>query len=99
MTRIGLSSTEIERVPTGSGSDPLDPLLGASRAMLLRDLDRWRTTSELAGRHGLAVGTVSEHLSILARALLVRAERHGRRVYYTQTALGSSLVEAHHGRR
>jgi len=99
MTRIGLSSTEVDRLPSGSGGDPLDPLLGTSRAMLLRDLDRWRTTSELATRHGLAVGTVSEHLSILARALLVRPERHGRRVYYMQTSLGASLVEVHRGRR
>jgi DNA-binding transcriptional ArsR family regulator len=99
MTRIGLSATDIDHLPTAGGGDPLDALLGTSRAMLLRDLARPRTTSELASRHGLAGGTVSEHLSILARALLVRAERHGRRVYYGQTRLGASLVEAHHGRR
>ena len=47
--------------------------MGASRAALLRDLARQRTTTELAGRHGLAIGTVSEHLSILANAQAVGA--------------------------
>ncbi len=76
-------------------SDGLDPLLGSSRAALLRDLGRPRSTTELAGRHGLAIGTVSEHLSILANARLVTAERRGRSVYYAHTVTGASLVDAH----
>jgi len=77
------------------GSDALHALLGASRAALLRDLVRPRTTSELATRHGLAVGTVSGHLSILAQTRLVSAHRRGRRVYYLRTPLGSLLVDPH----
>ena len=82
---------------TGAG-DALHALLGASRAALLRDLVRPRTTSELATRHGLAVGTVSGHLSILAQTRLVSAHRRGRRVYYLRTPLGSLLVDAPDGR-
>jgi DNA-binding transcriptional ArsR family regulator len=80
-------------VSGAGGTDALDPLLGASRAALLRDLVRPRTTSELATRHNLAVGTVSGHLSILANARLVSAHRRGRRVYYLRTPLGSLLVD------
>jgi DNA-binding transcriptional ArsR family regulator len=76
------------------GTDALQALLGASRAALLHDLVRPRTTSELATRHGLAVGTVSGHLSILARTRLVSAQRRGRKVFYLRTPLGSLLVDA-----
>jgi DNA-binding transcriptional ArsR family regulator len=81
------------RAGTG-GTDALHALLGASRAALLRDLVRPRTTSELATRHGLAVGTVSGHLSILAQTRLVSAHRRGRMVFYLRTPLGSLLVDA-----
>jgi len=85
---------EVRHGAPGGGTDALQALLGASRAALLRDLVRPRTTSELAARHGLAVGTVSGHLSILAQTRLVSAHRRGRRVYYLRSPLGSLLVDA-----
>jgi DNA-binding transcriptional ArsR family regulator len=86
-------TTEASPAPGGRRTDGLEALLGASRAALLRDLVRPHTTSDLATRHGLALGTVSGHLSILARAGLVSPHRRGRRVFYLRTPLGSLLVD------
>jgi DNA-binding transcriptional ArsR family regulator len=87
-------TTEPGPASGGRPDDGLEALLGASRAALLRDLVRPWTTSALAARHGLAVGTVSGHLSILARVGLVSAHRRGRHVFYLRTPLGSLLVDA-----
>jgi DNA-binding transcriptional ArsR family regulator len=87
-------TTEAGPAAGGRRGDGLEALLGASRAALLRDLARPRTTSDLADRHGLALGTVSGHLSIMARAGLVSAQRRGRRVFYVRTPLGQLLVDA-----
>jgi DNA-binding transcriptional ArsR family regulator len=38
--------------------------------------------SEIAGRLGLSVSLVSHHLRLLKGARLVRAERHGKQVFY-----------------
>ncbi len=72
--------------------DGLGPLLGVSRAALLRDLGVRRTTTELARRHQLAPATVSAHLSVMSAARLVSADRQGRHVYYAWSTLGARLV-------
>jgi DNA-binding transcriptional ArsR family regulator len=55
------------------------------------------TTSSLSAQLSLSPGTVSEHLSVLTAAGLLSSRRHGRRVLYSRTALGTTLV--HHQRR
>ncbi|WP_320068205.1 ArsR family transcriptional regulator [Micromonospora sp. RTGN7] len=76
----------------GSGADAL---IGTSRARLLRSLDTPGTPSQLAALHGLSLGTVGEHLSILLAAGTVTAARAGRSVWYSRTALGDALLAGH----
>ena len=52
------------------------------------------STQTLAGRHGLAPSTVSEHLTILHQAGLITRRRHRHEVMYAQTRLGTDLAEA-----
>jgi DNA-binding transcriptional ArsR family regulator len=80
-------------------ADGRNSILGATRAMLLADLQPGRTTSELGERHYLSAGTVSYHLRILHRAGLVTRTRSGKRVLYECTARGAGLltIPAHAG--
>jgi DNA-binding transcriptional ArsR family regulator len=77
-----------------TASSALAGVLGASRAALLSELDSPASTSELAGRTGLAAGGVSQHLTALRAAGLVTAHRTGRYVLYARTTIGESLVTA-----
>ena len=83
---------ELWQPVTAATSAALARLLGANRARLLTSLQEDATTTTLARRHDLAPGTVSEHLSALAGAGLVRAARSGRTVIYSLTPLGQSLL-------
>ena len=71
---------------------PLAALLGRTRATLLASVREPATTTVLARRHELAAATVSQHLSVLAAAGLVRSGRNGREVRYATTALGDALL-------
>jgi DNA-binding transcriptional ArsR family regulator len=73
---------------------PTPELLGATRARLLADLDRPRTTGELGDRHFLAISTVSYHLGILHRSGLVTRVREGNRVLYQHSSQASALLPA-----
>ena len=73
-------------------TDALERLIGATRASVLRDLRRPRTTSELSARLTFAPSTISEHVAALARAHLVVARRDGKRVFYECTNLGAALL-------
>lgn len=81
-----------EGTPRQRSADGISPLLGTSRAALLRDLDVARTTSELSERHSLAKATVSHHLGALAAAGLLVATRRGRNVDYQRSARGDLLL-------
>jgi DNA-binding transcriptional ArsR family regulator len=89
------------RVGTAVGRDraetrrrALDELLGESRAAVLCDLDRPRTTTQLSSRLRLAPATVSYHLGALVNAGLVLRKREGRQVLYDRTTHGDLLLEA-----
>lgn len=71
----------------------LGRLLGGTRAHILSTLTEPTTTSEMAVGLGLAVGGVSQHLTALRDAGLVRGHRSGRHVLYARTELGQRLVE------
>lgn len=85
-----------ERPPLAPGG-ALARLLGRTRALLLADLREPVSTSTLAARHGLALGTVSGHLGVLAAAGLAVRERHRHEVRYRWTELGAGLVRQEAG--
>lgn len=74
--------------------DHLAGLLGRSRAAILAMLSVPMTTSQIAQEMNNSVGTVSEHLSRLRSSGLLTSWRAGRRVYYRQTPLAATLVDA-----
>lgn len=67
-------------------------LLGRTRALLLTALGDPASTSRLSAAHGLALGTVSEHLGVLRAAGLVVRERQRHEVRYRRTELGDAVV-------
>jgi DNA-binding transcriptional ArsR family regulator len=79
---------------TGSDADHLAALLGRTRSAILTRLGVPMTTSQLAAEFGQSGGTVSEHLTCLRSAGLLISWRNGRRVYYRQTQLAASLIDA-----
>ena len=72
----------------------LEALLGRRRAAILRELRAPATTQDLAERLRASAAGVSEHLGVLRRAGLVRAQRDGRRVLYVRTAAGEQVLRA-----
>lgn len=70
----------------------IDPLVGAGRASVLRELDRPASSSELAVELGVALGTVGDRLAVLRNAGLVIGTRVGHRVVYRRTELGDALL-------
>lgn len=83
-----------EEIPPAATDDQLSGLLGRSRAAILSRLSVPMTTTELAGHLDQSLGAVSEHLTRLRAAGLLTSWRKGRRVYYRQTPLASTLVQA-----
>lgn len=83
-----------ERTPRAG--DALIRVLGRSRARILTELDGPATTTSLAGVTGLTPGGVSQHLTALRAAGLVRSLRGGREVHYSRTTVGHLLVNAAH---
>ena len=75
----------------------LAALLGAGRARVLTALDREASTTALSRRLALSPAGVSEHLSVLRGAGLVRGRRAGREVLYARTAAGDALLRAPSG--
>ncbi|WP_246342029.1 ArsR/SmtB family transcription factor [Actinomadura verrucosospora] len=79
--------------PAG-GTEALAAVLGRSRARLLAELDAPASTTQLAGRTGLAPSGVSRYLTALRDAGLVSAHRAGRSVLYARTAAAETLLAA-----
>lgn len=74
-------------------ADRLAILLGRGRASVVRELGTPITTSALADHLGLAASTVSQHLSALVSAGVVRRHRAGTRVLYELNREGMALTE------
>jgi hypothetical protein len=72
----------------------LEALLGRTRALVLAGAVEPVSTTRLAARLSLPVGTVSDHLGVLSRAGLVRSARAGRQVLYAATPVGHALLAA-----
>ncbi|MFF9345900.1 DUF5937 family protein [Streptomyces sp. NPDC014734] len=83
----GLWTRSADRTPKA-----LARLLGRGRAEILCALDEPAGTSALAERLGLALSSVSEHLSVLRAAGLLTSRRYGHQVLYERTPLGIALA-------
>ncbi|MBY8872104.1 winged helix-turn-helix domain-containing protein [Micromonospora sp. PLK6-60] len=75
-------------------TDPLAPLLGATRAAVLRRLGEagGHTTTGLADAVGVGLSTVSEHAGALRAAGLITTVRAGAAVRHRLTPLGVQLL-------
>lgn len=80
------------QVGDATGPQALAALIGRTRAGLLALLDAPLSTTELAHRAGLSVGSVSRHLAVLREAGLVASHRHGHAIVHQPTQLGLSLL-------
>jgi DNA-binding transcriptional ArsR family regulator len=72
--------------------EPLDRLLGASRAAILHSLDVPATTTQLTHRLHASLGAIGDHLAVLRQAGLVAPVRTGRALQYHRTTLGEALT-------
>ena len=73
--------------------DAVVRLLGRSRGELLEALRAPATGADLARSLGVTPSAVSQHLRVLREAGLIAGVRSGRRVLYSTTALGLSLLD------
>lgn len=73
-------------------SDGVDRLIGHTRALILRSLERPATTTQLAHELNLSVGGVGDHLAVLFDAGVITRARNGRSVLYWRTPLGDGLT-------
>jgi hypothetical protein len=72
--------------------ESLRRLLGPTRAEILLLIGQPVTTTQLAAVTGLALGTVGDHLRILADAGLAERHRSGANVLYHRTPMGQQLL-------
>jgi DNA-binding transcriptional ArsR family regulator len=83
-----------ETAPARADGGALGPLLGTSRAAILRALDEPASTTQLTAILGQSLGGLGGHLAVLRRAGLLTRARSGRSVLYRRTAVGDALVAA-----
>ncbi|MEW2164902.1 helix-turn-helix domain-containing protein [Streptomyces sp. NPDC007084] len=75
------------------GAEPLDDLLGRTRAAVLRAAVDGCGTTDLARVLEISPATTSHHTSVLRKAGLIASRRDGRTVVHTVTPLGRALLE------
>ena len=75
-------------------SQPLDRLVGRSRAAILLALEDPASTTQLAAALGQSLGGLGDHLAVLRDSGLVTGARSGRSVLYRRTSAGDALVAA-----
>jgi hypothetical protein len=80
--------------PTRQNPQALADLIGARRATILAGLEREASTTTIARRLGASPASISEHLTVLRRAGLLRTRRQGREVLYARTPAANTLLQA-----
>lgn len=84
-------------VATDRSTEPgnvLGPLLGRTRAAVLSTLRDPATTTAVAERVGISLGSASQHTTVLRNAGLVATTRVGGAVRHTLTPLGQALLHS-----
>jgi DNA-binding transcriptional ArsR family regulator len=71
---------------------PLDRLVGRSRAAILLALEDPASTTQLAAALGQSLGGLGDHLAVLRGSGLVTGTRSGRSVLYRRTSVGDAVV-------
>jgi DNA-binding transcriptional ArsR family regulator len=85
--------------PSAPAPQALAALIGNRRASILMSLDAPTSTTELARRLGASPGNVSQHLTVLRDAGLIRRHRMGRVVLYSRSPPGELLAKKGEARR
>jgi DNA-binding transcriptional ArsR family regulator len=76
----------------GTRSDPLNALLGLTRATILRSVLGGSTTTDLARRTQVSAATVSHHTAVLRDAGMIITRRHGTSATHLLTPLGLRML-------
>ncbi len=80
--------------PLAPPPEALAALIGSRRASILAMLDAPRSTTALAHRLEVGLGSVSQHLTVLLDAGLIERHRIGRIVLYRRSPAGNVLVDS-----
>ncbi|MFE4539281.1 ArsR/SmtB family transcription factor [Streptomyces scopuliridis] len=78
--------------PEVTGGQALSALVGQTRAAALRALTSACTTSQLAARLGVSLGSASQHASVLRKSGLITTRRVRNRALHSVTPLGMALL-------
>ena len=82
-----------EPAPASVGvGQPLNALLGRTRASILQATATGATTTEAARRAGVSAGTATHHTTALRNTGLISSDRRANTVLHTLTPLGAALL-------
>lgn len=77
-------------------TDALGPLVGRTRAAIMKSLTESCTTTELGRRIGISAASASQHTSVLRSAGLITTQRRLNTARHSLTPLGAALLDADH---
>ncbi|MGW7275025.1 winged helix-turn-helix domain-containing protein [Streptomyces sp. NPDC054864] len=79
-----------------STADALGPLVGRTRAAIMKSLKESCTTTELGRRIGISAASASQHTSVLRSAGLITTTRRLNTALHSLTPLGTALLDGFH---
>lgn len=74
-------------------TDALGPLVGRTRAAIIKSLAESCTTTELGRRIGISAASASQHTSVLRNAGLITTQRRLNTARHSLTPLGTALLD------